>query len=345
MSILITTYEGNHNHPLPVSATAMASTTSAAASMLLSGSTSSRSGGLNPSATTTTSASFHGFNFYISDNTKLKQLYLQNSSVSSSHPTITLDLTSNPSSSSSLFNKFPSNYPTMYSSTSLNFGSSESNNNAMSWSNNGFLSYGPPSQPYNVHRNNQIGNLSLGRQTTQNNVYQNFMQKNGLAGLLPQHHSYQALATPTHQAQQGLPDSSSALAAATKAITADPSFQSALAAALSSIIGGGGGTQGNHQGGGDVAAAAAKKLKWGPSEECPANNTTTTHQTYNMQTATTSSKGNGCAISSYLNTTTPTNSQPVGNSVILSSTTSFPFSNSKSSASASSGDHGDQITK
>ncbi|KEH29704.1 WRKY1b transcription factor [Medicago truncatula] len=46
-TVVITTYEGNHNHPLPATAKEMAKTTSAAAKMLLSTSTSSNDGQLN----------------------------------------------------------------------------------------------------------------------------------------------------------------------------------------------------------------------------------------------------------------------------------------------------------
>ncbi|KAI9117712.1 hypothetical protein K1719_011878 [Acacia pycnantha] len=228
MSVLITTYEGNHNHPLPLSATAMASTTAAAASMLLSGSssTSNNPTSLLPSLTAAAAATIGsdlpgGINFYLSDGSKPKQFYLSNPALSSSpsHPTITIDLTSNPSSSnyfsSSPFNRFNSsnyNNPPRFpsSTTSLSFGSSDSN--TMPWSNNnvGFLGYNYNTQPYNNNNRNILSSINLGRQ-------------------LP-------IQTPPPQVHQNpsLPDT---IAAATKVITADPTFQSALAAALTSIIG------------------------------------------------------------------------------------------------------------
>ncbi|XP_038680571.1 WRKY transcription factor 72B-like [Tripterygium wilfordii] len=230
MSILITTYEGTHNHPLPMSATAMASTTSAAASMLLSGSSSSSQAGPRPGLSTT-AGNLHGLNNYYqsaADTYKSSQFYIPGSSFSSSshnsHPTITLDLTSFPPSSSSNslshFNRFSSSIP-KFSSTSLNFSSSESS--TMPWNNNNgsFLSY---------NNRNETGFYS--------NSYQNYMHKNNNPIIRP----------PLPQ-QKSLQDST--IEAATKAITADPSFQSALAAALTMIIGGtnGGANQrGNNNG-------------------------------------------------------------------------------------------------
>ena len=187
ISILITTYEGTHNHPLPVSAMAMASTTSAAASMLLSGPSS-----FATAATATAAANLHGLNSYLSNNTNSKGFYLPNSSTLSSslnHPTITLDLTSN-SPSTNYLPKFP-----------LDFGSSQYS----------FMPWNNTNSGYGYGNANQAG-----------------------------HQQFSKSSTPPPPLSSPLPDT---IAAATKAITSDPNFHSALAAALSLIIGGGNGSK------------------------------------------------------------------------------------------------------
>lgn len=307
MSILITTYEGTHNHPLPISATAMASTTSAAASMLMSGSSTSGTGPSSSSttaaaATTTTSANLNGLNFYLSDNSRSKPaFYLPNPSISSSpsFPTITLDLTSSSFSSSHLNRFVP-----RHSTTNLNFSSLESNPLPVSYS-NGMLSYGQ--QPFN--RNNQnAASLSFGSQPY-DTLYQSYLQK-----------------TMSNPNQQSLgPDT---IAAATKAITSDPSFQSVLAAALTSIIGGSGGaaagTLGN-QNAGEKSSAISSRA----SDPFPI-----------LSSFPSTSNASKCAPSFMNKSSSSTSSQPPALSLL---SPPFPFSNSNKSKSNSPGDNRDHI--
>lgn len=244
MSILITTYEGTHNHPLPISATAMASTTSAAASMLLSGSSSSSQHVLGSSvAANNLTNNLHGLNVNISaDNSKTRPYYLTGSS-SPPFPTITLDLTTtNSTTSSAQLSMFPStnfqSTPRIFPSTSLSFSPSQSNNVVpMMWA-NGNLNFG--GLPFN--KNHKVSPLQLqpAEKTSQERFSQPFLHKN-----------YQ-----TPPSQQALTET------LTKAITSDPSFRSVIAAAITTVVGGGGDGGGATQPMNNKIEALGKQLKW-----------------------------------------------------------------------------------
>ncbi|KAL9257565.1 WRKY transcription factor 72A-like protein [Drosera capensis] len=350
MSILITTYEGAHNHPLPISATAMASTTSAAAYMLMSGLSTSPGLGSNLSNNTTTTApisttssiGLHGMNFNLPDASRSKPFFLPTTSSispSPSHPTITLDLTSSTSSSSAshLIGRpgTSSTFAPRYSPTNLTFNSSELTSSLpMTWPNGSLLSYN--SHPYN--NKNQLPYQSLlqtqdcssmsniGRHTQDSSIYQSLLQKSG---------------TMSNPSQTSLPDT---IVAAAKALTSDPSFHSVLTAALSSFMSGSGGSSGNGGGGGGMSGSIigggdgnsttfAQKMKWGDQAGSGAPSAA-------AAASSALAKGNNGCGSSFLSIAPSTNSQTPGNLMFRSSPLAFA-TNSKSN-SASPGENRDQ---
>lgn len=187
-TILITTYEGNHNHPLPPAAMAMASTTSSAARMLLSGSMPSADGLMNS-------------NFFARTLLPCSSS-MATISASAPFPTVTLDLTQTPNPLQ--FQRPPNQFQVPFPNPSQNFA-------------------GP-----NAALLPQIFGQALYNQSK----FSGLQMSQDMDGSAQLGHQSPHLPPIHHQAQP------SALADTVTALTTDPNFTAALAAAISSIIGG-----------------------------------------------------------------------------------------------------------
>nr|XP_048322945.1 probable WRKY transcription factor 31 isoform X1 [Ziziphus jujuba var. spinosa] len=195
-TILITTYEGNHSHPLPPAAMAMASTTSSAARMLLSGSMSSADGLMNPN--------------FLARTILPCSSSMATISASAPFPTVTLDLTQSPNPLQ--HQRPPTQFHISFPNPSQNLANSPS-------------SLLPQIFGQALYNQSKFSGLQMSQD----------MAEPAQLGHQPQ---------PQQLGQHGsLTDT---VSAATAAITADPNFTAALAAAITSIIGGGAGAHPNN---------------------------------------------------------------------------------------------------